>query len=239
MDPQPAGTTRVKVNFSKPFPLFPLDGVVLLPHALLRLLLFEPRYLQMADDVLDASGQIALAVFDGNEWRDDYYGSPQLKPSVCIGQIAHHERQPDGNLVVLLQGICRARIDEELASDDEAMYRQAILEPVELSDADDDEMPDLRERLLTRLTEPPLTELRSVRAIEQEITSRHVPTRALIEVVTLSILSDKELQYELLAEGDPRVRCAIIEDELDRVSSILQVARKQVDPDAPKGVVWN
>ena len=165
MDQNQAGTTRIKVNFAKPFPLFPLEGVVLLPHALLRLLLFEPRYLQMADDVLDASGQIAMAIFDGNEWRDDYYGAPELKPSVCIGQIAHHERQDDGNLIVLLQGVCRARIAEELLPESDTLYRRAVLEPVEFNDTDEDELFDLREHLLTRLTEAPLTELRSVRAI--------------------------------------------------------------------------
>ena len=39
----------ISVNFSKPMPLFPLPEVVLLPHAIQPLHIFEPRYRLMVE----------------------------------------------------------------------------------------------------------------------------------------------------------------------------------------------
>jgi Lon protease-like protein len=80
----------VHVNFSKPMPLFPLHSATLLPHGIIQLHVFEPRYRQMVADVLDGSGQIAMAVFDGDQWKREYHGRPPLRPAVCIGQIVQH-----------------------------------------------------------------------------------------------------------------------------------------------------
>jgi len=235
------GSTKVQVNFGKPFPVFPLDGVVLLPHALLRLFIFEPRYRQMVEHVLDTNGQIAMAVFDGKAWKDDYQGSPPIKPNVCVGQIVQHERLPDGNYRILLQGVCRARVvhEEPPPPDDDRLYRSAVLEPVESGEADDDDLFMVRDGVLMRLGEEPLSELASVRAVERELQNREIPTEALLEVLTLSVLNDKTLQYRLLAEGDIYRRGEIVEHELTRLGRLLSAAAKQHDPEAPDGVTWN
>ena len=78
----------ISVNFGRPVPVFPLDGVVLLPQQVLPLHIFEERYVQMVSRVLDGSGQIALAVFEGDDWKKDYDGVPPIRPYVCLGQIA-------------------------------------------------------------------------------------------------------------------------------------------------------
>ncbi len=229
----------MQVNFGRAFPVFPLDGVVLLPHALLRLFIFEPRYRRMVEHVLDSNGQIAMAVFDGREWKDGYQGSPPIKPNVCVGQIVQHERLPDDNYRIMLQGVCRARILHEELPDEERLFRSAALEPVETAEADDDELFLLRDGVLTRLGEEPLSELASVRAVERELQSRDIPTAALLEVLTLSVLNDKTLQYRLLAEGDIYRRGEIVEHELTRLGRLLTAAAKQHDPEAPDGVTWN
>lgn len=232
-------STSIQVNFSDPFPIFPLDGVVLLPHALLRLFVFEPRYRQMVEDAMAGSGQIAMAVFEGQSWRDDYYGCPPIRPSVCVGRIVQHEEAGDGNCRILLQGVCRARIVEEESSDGARLYREAYIEPIETETPSDDDLFMVRDSVLTRLGEEPLGELVSVRAVEREMQSREIPTAALLEVVTLSVLTDKALQYRLLSEGDVFRRGEIVEQELGRLGQVLTAARRQFDPDAPKGVTWN
>jgi len=141
--------TSIQVNFGRPIPIFPLDAVTLLPQQVLPLHVFEPRYRQMVDQALDGAGQIAMAVFEGEEWKDDYHGRPALRPAVCVGQIVQHEKLFDGRYNLLLQGVCRARIIEEMAPDGERLYRVAMLEPVGLDasntviqtpiDDDDDE----------------------------------------------------------------------------------------------------
>ena len=102
----------ISVNFSKPMPLFPLPEVVLLPHAIQPLHVFEDRYRVMVEHCLDGSGQIAMASFDGDDWKKDYEeGLPKLRPAVCIGQIVHHESLPDGRHQILLHGVLPMLLD--------------------------------------------------------------------------------------------------------------------------------
>lgn len=233
------GTQSIQVNFGRPFPLFPLDGVVLLPHAVLRLFIFEPRYRQMVEDALAGPRQIAMAVFEGDRWRQEYHGNPPLRRSVCVGQIIQHHTLPDGNHRIALQGVCRAQIREECPPDDERLYRTAILEPTEVGAPSEEELFLVRDGVLTRLVAEPLSELATVRAVGQQLAAREISTPALLEVVTLNVLNDKTLQYRLLAEGDVVRRGEIIERELRRLGRVLESARKQFDPEAPPGVSWN
>jgi len=240
-------SVMISVNFSRPFPVFPLDGVVLLPHALLRLFIFEPRYRQMVEAVLDGSGQIAMGVFRGEGWREDYEGMPAIRDTVCVGQIAHHEKLPDGTYRIWLHGVCRARVVEELEPDGERLYRQAMLNPVGATETPEQELLPVRERLMEMLRRPPLESLEPVKALlaeedERLIKGEPIPTSALLEVVALSVLSRLEipgLQYRLLEEGDILERAAIIEGELERFVRLLERVRVQMDPEAPRGVTWN
>jgi len=231
--------TTVSVNFTKPFPVFPLEGVVLLPHAVLRLFIFEPRYRQMVEHALDKCGQIAMAVFEGDDWKRSYHDCPPVRRSVCIGQIVHHERLPDGNYRIALQGVCRARIRDEVRPDADRLYRTARLDPTEVEQPSEDELFLIRDALTTRLEREPLTQLASVCALEREMEEREIPTSALLELVTLSVLTDKHTQYRLLSEGDVHKRGHIVESELDRLSKVLALAGRQHDPEAPRGVTWN
>ena len=42
------------IDFGRPIPLFPLGGVSLMPHAMSRFHIFEPRYRQMVEHMLAA-----------------------------------------------------------------------------------------------------------------------------------------------------------------------------------------
>ncbi len=235
-------TVSIQVNFGKPFPLFPLDGVTLMPHALMRLFIFEPRYRQMVEDVLDASGQIAMATFSNEAWVNDYEGCPPIRPAVCIGQIARHERMPDGTYHIWLHGVCRARIVQEQGPEDPRLYRQAILTPIDQGQSDESALTDVRTEVLTLLRTPPLVELPRVKHVLDELKSQELPTGVLLDAVSLAVLStldDRALQYRLLEEGDPRRRASIISGELRGLSGLLRRVHPQFDPEAPRGVSWN
>src|SRR5688500_9898875 len=121
----------VRVNFSKPMPIFPLPDAVLLPHAVQPLHIFEPRYRAMVKEVQGQSGQIAMATFRGDSWKLDYYGSPPLRPAVCVGQIVHHDALANDRHNILLHGVCRAKIQKLYEATDERPYRMAKLAPLE------------------------------------------------------------------------------------------------------------
>src|SRR5687767_2795704 len=114
-------------------PLFPLPGVVLFPHAVLPLHIFEERYRAMTADVLRSHRQVAMALLRPG-WERDYYGRPAIEPVVCVGTILSHERLADGRYNFLLQGHTRARVVEEVAG---GAYREARLERVVQTDADE------------------------------------------------------------------------------------------------------
>jgi Lon protease-like protein len=109
-------------GFSGEVRLFPLPNLVLFPHVLQPLHVFESRYRQLMADALADDRMMALCLLRSG-WEEDYNKRPGLHPVVCIGKILNEERFPDGRYNLILQGLCRARIDKELPSD--RLYRVA------------------------------------------------------------------------------------------------------------------
>ncbi len=241
----------VRVNFGRPIPLFPLDDAVLLPNAVLPLHIFEPRYRQMISDALSGSGQFALAVFEGDRWREEYHGRPPLRPAVCIARIVQHERLPDGRYNVLVQGVCRARIDEEATFDAERrLYREARLSPIGPPGAPGPEARDDaedRERLrrllackpLRRFVDPQGNPLARGLANYLDRPAEEAATPVIVDLVGQYLVKAPEVKYRLLAEGDAAERVRIVERELRALASLIRRADLQIDPAAPKGVSWN
>lgn len=255
----------IQVNFGKPMPLFPLDSVTLLPQQLLPLHIFEERYRQMVDHALDGAGQIAMAVFAGDQWKQDYHGRPPIRPAVCVGQIVQHERLSDGRYNVLIQGVCRARVLVELPMEEGRLYRTAMLEPVGLDpttmvvsgeeeeDETEEETPDLglppppepeplvevRQKLCEMLEEGPLTQLVAAEPVLEFIRNEEVPTAPLLELVSFMLITDQGLRYKLLAEPSLQTRAGMIMGELEHLSSLIRRAGDQRPQDWPKGMSWN
>ncbi len=231
--------STIRVNFGKPMPLFPLDSVSLLPQQVLPLHIFEPRYRQMMEHALDGAGQFAMAVFRGRAWKQEYHGRPPLMPAVCVGQIAQHEKLADGRFNLLLQGVCRAKIAVELAPDESRLYRAATLEPVDATVHEDDELAEAREYLEEALADGPLAQLAAARAVLEYVQNAEVPTAALLELVSFTMLSGKTLRYRLLAEGDIQRRAGLIKTELETLAGLIRRAAHQRPEEWPKGLSWN
>ncbi len=237
-----AESETVRVNFLKPFPLFPLDSVALLPHALVRLYVFEPRYRQMVEDVLDRCGQIAMGVYadEGDDASAD--GARPVRPVVCLGQIVRHEQAPGGNYHVWLRGVCRAQVMEEEPADMDRMYRRVVLEPVR-DEGDVASLTQVRARVESLLREDPLNSLDICRRLcDQLRENEDLATPVVLELAALSLMgltSDRELQHSLLVECDAMRRAERVVREFERINRSLNVVGRQFDPAAPQGVSWN
>jgi Lon protease-like protein len=231
--------SAIQVNFGKAVPLFPLDTPVLLPQQVIPLRVFEPRYKQMVQDVLDGTGQFAIAVFAGGRWKQEYHGKPPLRPAVCIGQIVQHEREENGNYVLLIQGVCRARIADELKASEGQLYRRAMLEPVGIDMAEETKLYGVRERLSELLEETPLSELQLADRVCELIHKEQIPTAVLLELVSFALPTRAETRYRLLEEGDAAERADLIEHELLGLKNLMRVAKGQHPEIWPKGVSWN
>jgi Lon protease-like protein len=125
-------------DFSGQCRLFPLPNVVLFPHVILPLHIFEPRYRQMTRDALEGDHLVTIV-----KLRPLPAGTPWVEPMpimdvACVGKIVQHERLDDGRFNILLLGCKRVRLDREVAS--AKLYR--VAEASAMDDEPWEEPPD-------------------------------------------------------------------------------------------------
>lgn len=106
--------------------LFPLPGVVLYPHVVITLHIFEPRYRQMVEDALATDGLICMVQSDSAIADELRLEEPPLLEVGGLGRVIAHEKLPDGRYNLLLMGLKRVRLLKELEVD--TLYRQAAVE---------------------------------------------------------------------------------------------------------------
>lgn len=132
----------------KELPLFALPNEWLFPYVILPLHIFEPRYRQMIEDILDGPGRIVVGTMvEGTEQESP---SPPVYPIAGLGEIGRHERLPDGRFDILLLGLRRVRV-REVESD--RLYRKVEVEPAEEIPIDPEKEPELRKRLQEAILE--------------------------------------------------------------------------------------
>lgn len=131
-------------------PLFPLTGSLLLPGNWLPLNVFEPRYVEMVEDVMEGDGCIGMIqpVVPRQDNRPDPERPQPERPDLyqvgCAGRIARCEAQDDGRYLILLKGLSRFRVVEELPMEhpyrrvraDYAEFTSDLAEPEALLDPD-------------------------------------------------------------------------------------------------------
>jgi hypothetical protein len=92
-------------------PIFPLPGAILMPNAELPLNIFEPRYVNMINDVLGGHRMIGMIQPDPNAKAED-----AVYRTGCAGRITQFRETSDGRFEMVLSGVCRFDHDEELAT---------------------------------------------------------------------------------------------------------------------------
>jgi Lon protease-like protein len=108
-------------------PVFPLPSVQLFPHALLPLHVFEPRYRELVCNCMKGDRRMAIALLEPG-YEPHYHERPAIRDVCGVGFVVGHEPLPDGRSNIVLRGLGRARIVEELPPDQ--AYRVVRLEPM-------------------------------------------------------------------------------------------------------------
>jgi Lon protease-like protein len=126
-------------------PLFPLPNVVLFPGVFLPLHIFEERYRALTRDALAGDRIIGMTLLRPG-FEGDYHGRPPIYPVGCAGVISHSDRLPDGRYNIVLHGLSKFRIVEEMTDGE---YRRARVDALtELTDAaGQGQIKDLRTRI--------------------------------------------------------------------------------------------
>jgi Lon protease-like protein len=108
-------------------PVFPLQGCILLPRTTLPLNVFEPRYLEMVDDVLAGDRIIGIVQPRANDEDEESprdSGTP-LRHTGCAGRLTAFSETDDGRVLITLAGISRFDIVSEAAW--ERPYRRCLV----------------------------------------------------------------------------------------------------------------
>jgi Lon protease-like protein len=90
-------------------PVFPLPGAILMPGNELPLNIFEPRYLNMVTDALSTHRMIGMIQPD-----PDAENTTDLCHTGCAGRITQYRETDDGRIEMVLSGVCRYDLGEEL-----------------------------------------------------------------------------------------------------------------------------
>lgn len=189
-------------NFDGVARLFPLPGMVLYPHAIQPLHIFEPRYREMAADALGSDRLITLTMLWPG-WEEHYNQRPTIYPVGCLGRIVADLLLPDGRYNLILRGLARIRILEELPT--EKLYRLANVEVLaDVSTDDIGELMALRKALaeviLPRISALPIRE-RLSQLFHSELT-----LGPLCDTLAFALPLSSEVKQELLEEVDVTAR---------------------------------
>jgi Lon protease-like protein len=108
--------------------LFPLPATVLFPNTVVPLHVFEPRYRALTKDCLASTRCMAIPLLEDGAQAMTL--RPPIHPVAGMAKIIQHEELADGRYLLVLQGIARVRIEDELQTADP--YRVARAEPLQI-----------------------------------------------------------------------------------------------------------
>lgn len=208
-------------------PVFPLPGGVLLPYELVPFHVFEPRYVDMFEDVLARSRPVGVARLAAG-WEGDYEGRPALEPLLGVGLVVRSERLPDGRFNVLLKGVLRAELIRELPGGQAFREFQAVPRldaPSDLALAQS--RAESLKRMLFGLCAGRPGAASSALA---QLAAQAAGPGELADIVAAALFTDYETRVRALESEDPALRL-----ELAQIAvAELLVGLEDNDPDGPR-----
>ncbi len=105
-------------EFPNKIPVFPLSNFIIFPNTNVPLNIFEPRYIQMVDDCM--KGNRLIGIVQPKKTGD--LKKPNLYEVGCVSKITSFNETEDGRYLIVINGVCRFNIIEELISD--KLYRE-------------------------------------------------------------------------------------------------------------------
>lgn len=172
-------------------PIFPLQEVHLFPGTHIPLHVFEPRYRQMVQDALKQEGLIGIILPDFEAKEDDY--EPNLLKVGGVGKIEYHQSLEDGRCNIILQGVEKFELLEELR-EGEILYRvvkaKGLQDSTTISSSED----LIREELLSAFALS-FTPFYPEKALS---ISEDIPLEKFVNLVASSLKITPKIKQELL-----------------------------------------
>jgi Lon protease-like protein len=222
-DPKESGpeTDRSLREALRRLPMFPLPNVVLFPHALLPLHIFEDRYQALARDVLAGHHYLAISLLTSPEDADSL-DRPPVQRIAGVGEVVMAHELPDGRFNLVVRGRARVRIDDELDSD--RPYR--IISATELPDlpaADPAELRDADQSLRALVGQLADSIPEGGELLRQVVVSQETPSE-LVDVLAAALVVDPTLRQRLLETRDVLKRIERVSGEVVAMTSRIGTA---------------
>ena len=103
-------------------PVFPLSNFIIFPRTTVPLNIFEPRYIQMIDQSMKTNRLIGMI----QPKKSGELKKPDLYKIGCAGKITSFNETDDGRYLIILNGICRFKVVDEINNDN--LYRECNVE---------------------------------------------------------------------------------------------------------------
>jgi Lon protease-like protein len=201
-------------QFSGVARVFPLPNLVMFPHVMQALHVFEPRYRALFEEAIEGDRLVALGVL-AKGWEGDYEGRPPLRSTACLCRIATHQRTKEGTYNALVLGVRRIRLVHELpAKKLFRMVESELLDEVE-PDADPAAASALQQELLTAFKQSMPQIPHAYEQLDQLLGSQ-ITLGMLADIVSYTVDLGIEDKVRLLAECDVVRRTRLLLDVLAR-----------------------
>ena len=209
--------------------LFPLANTVLFPGIIQGLHIFEPRYRKMIEDAIATDNLITMS--QPQMAPDvDLQLLPPLHDHICIGKIITHNLLEDGRYNLLLMGVQRARLVEEIVGD--LPYRTARVELVkETCHATVEQVSRSRKLLVSQF----LKHSKSVGKFDEDMISNlanpELPFGMFVDLICYSLNPEIEFLQQILRTSDIWERCELLMKRLDTEPPADDFGKQQFPPD--------
>ena len=185
-------------------PVMPLPGVLLFPHALLPLHIFEPRFREMLVHALDDDRMLCVALVrpERSHWRtsEDFYEVSTVGLiRACVGR-------SDGTSDLILQGIHRVKFSE---FEQEAPFPIARIKPLETRTTLTVETDALAAKVLEFYAQLRNTGRELPEKIDQYLSEMSDP-ETLADLIASTFVSDATRRQRLLEELDLNQRLRLL-----------------------------
>jgi uncharacterized protein len=192
--------------------LFPLPNLVLFPHVVQALHIFEPRYCEMLTEALESDHLITMALLNSG-WEHSYQGKPNLASTVCIGRIISHTPTDDGRHNILLAGIRRASIVQEINSG--TLFRQAEVKILEdVIPKDFSEKASEPRKALMNVFKSVIPQDAAQSKTFSDLLSQQLPLSILTDIIGYAANLPTPFKQKLLEEVNVQVRFELLMQQL-------------------------
>ncbi len=208
-------------------PLFPLPATVFYPNTSLPLHIFEPRYRSMVADALNGKGEIGMILLKPG-WESDYQGTPEIMTIGCLGKIKQHSELPEGKYNILLSGLYRFRILNEIKG---KIYRQAQVEFLkEINDKDLTSEPSPIKEQLIKIMRLYLKNLPEGTKIEHTLDMKNCQNLAeFVDKLTHHFDLPVNKMQEFLEQQDVQKRANALYSLIEFKNQLIQISKSMKD----------